>query len=122
MNITFWTNCINHYLTMKVKKVHTTEMPNMLSCLKDLEKSGYHTQFQFTHKGLLSRKSMRTFNSDEVKSVKCFRFEENGDPNDNAILFALDTSDRERGTLVDGYGIFGNPELSNFMKEVESLH
>lgn len=107
---------------MKVKKVPITEMPNLLTCLKDLETSGYHTQFQITNKGLLSRTSMRTFNSDEVKIVKCFRFKENGDPNDNAILFALETCNKERGTLVDGYGVSGNTELSNFMKKVESLH
>jgi hypothetical protein len=43
------------------------------------------------------------------------------DPDDNAILYVIKTSDDTKGTLIDGYGVYMDPKLSAFMKEVENI-
>ena len=51
-----------------------------------------------------------------------FRFEGESDPDDNAILYVIETNDGTKGTLIDAYGVYNDAKVTQFMKEVESIH
>jgi hypothetical protein len=36
-----------------------------------------------------------------------------------SILYAIETSDGTKGTLVDAYGLYADEQTGSFMKEVE---
>jgi hypothetical protein len=40
------------------------------------------------------------------------------DPDDMAILYALEVKGGVRGTLVDAYGVYSDPLISDFMAAV----
>ena len=54
--------------------------------------------------------------------VNFFRFEGTSSPEDNAILYVIETSDGEKGTLVDAYGMYSDPYVDRFIKNVEDVN
>ena len=46
------------------------------------------------------------------------RFEGASDPDDMAILYAIQTRSGLRGTLADAYGVYADPGVGAFMREV----
>jgi hypothetical protein len=62
--------------------------------------------------------SGRTFRAEELTIVEHHRFEGSSDPDDLSVCYALETQDGTRGILVDAYGVYANPEVSEFLTRV----
>lgn len=97
-------------------------MDTLVSVLENLSKSGFESQFKATANGLLSLYSDKLFQADEVKVLHFYRFEGNSDPEDNAILYAIETISGERGTLVDAFGPSADSLVTLFMQSVQEIH
>ena len=100
------------------------EVPHMKSlalCLNRMVLDGYTDDFKIVDSGLKSLKSERVYNPEEVHVKNFFRFEGQSDPNDNTILYVIETNDGLKGTLVDAYGPYADVKLSEFMQQVESF-
>jgi hypothetical protein len=94
-------------------------MTSLHSCLNRLIGDGYTDNFQPTVKGLESKSTKRVYKPQEVKVVSFFRFEGNSKPEDNAIMYIIETTDGQKGILVNSYkpeNQYGNL----FITEVES--
>ena len=52
------------------------------------------------------------------ESGRTFGFEGVSDPDDMAILYAIESSNGIRGTLVDAFGVYSNPVISAFLEHV----
>ena len=101
------------------------EMPYMKSlatCLNRMISDGYKEDFKVTDDGLLWLQKDKVYKPDQVHIVNFFRFEGNSDPDDNAILYVIETEDGAHGTLVDGYGVYAAPEVEHFIKDVEDIN
>ncbi|HEX6332731.1 MAG TPA: hypothetical protein VFZ78_00815 [Flavisolibacter sp.] len=97
----------------------STEMTDMDSCMKRLEEKGFNQQFRVEKGRLVSLTSDKKYKAKDVTAVNFFRFEGIADPDDMSILYAVETSDGGKGTLVDAYGLYADEGTSEFMKEVE---
>jgi hypothetical protein len=86
--------------------------------LRDLERRGFTANFEPIGTTLHVAGSERTFQPDELTIVEHHRFEGSSDPEEMAVVYALEARDGTRGALVDAYGIYANPELSAFLKDV----
>lgn len=112
---------------MTILKNNTTapgekeNMKTLVSVTNSLAKDGYETQFKATVDGLLSLKTQKTFRPDQVKIAHFYRFEEESDPQDNSILYAIETNTGEKGTLTDAYGPYSDSHVTNFIKQVEEI-
>lgn len=105
---------------MKDKEIapEKVNMKTLVYVLGHLTSLGFETQFKVTEQGLSSLTTKKIFQSDEVEVVHFYRFEGESDPDDNAILYAIITNDREKGTLADAYGIYNDTKITNFMQSV----
>jgi hypothetical protein len=102
---------------------HKEDLTTLTACLNMLGKKGYTVQFQVIDKNQIqSLTSQRTYIPEEVKIVNFYRFEGESDPEDNSILYAIETSDKEYGTLVDAYGSANDGSITGFIKAVEDIH
>jgi hypothetical protein len=54
-------------------------------------------------------------------SVKHYRFEGISNPDDNEILYAIETDDGVKGTLVDAYGMYADSNVASFMEKLTAL-
>ena len=106
---------------MKDSSNEKTEMKTMVSCTNSLHKLGFTTQFKAMETNLKSLSTEKLYKPQEVKVVNFYRFEGESNPSDNAILYAIETTNGERGTLVDAYGPYSDTNVTNFMNEVDSF-
>lgn len=100
------------------------QIPHMKSlslCLNKMVLDGYEDDFKISDKGLRSLKTEKVYNPEDINVVNFFRFEGQSDPNDNTIMYVIETNDGLKGTLVDAYGPYADRKLSEFMQQVESF-
>jgi hypothetical protein len=82
---------------------------------------GYEDDYKVTERGMESLKKGKVYQPEQVQVINFFRFEGMSDPDDNAILYVIETNDGGKGTLIDGYGIYTEPRIATFMKEVDNI-
>ncbi|MBX2922615.1 MAG: hypothetical protein KF746_10525 [Chitinophagaceae bacterium] len=105
-----------------IRNASTEDMKTMALSLNKLVSEGYTEDFKATANGLVSLKSERIYASEEIKVVDFYRFEGASDPADNSILYAIETRDGIKGTLVDAFGPYADTRVDTFMKEVEEIY
>jgi hypothetical protein len=96
-------------------------MKSLVSCLNHMVSEGYAEDFKVTPLGLESVESGKHYQPEEVRIVSFFRFEGESNPDDNAILYVIETADGTKGTLVDAYGIYTDAAITDFIKDVEQI-
>ncbi len=79
---------------------------------------GYDDDFKITDQGLKSLKTGKIYQQDQINVINYFRFEGQSDPNDNTIMYVIESSDGLKGTLVDAYGAYADRKVSEFMNQV----
>ena len=98
------------------------QMKTLSSCVNSLQILGYDTQFKANEKGLQSIKTKKIFLPHEVQITHYYRFEGESDPSDNAIAYAIETNDGEKGTLVDAFGPYSDTAITKFIQQVKEIH
>ena len=97
------------------------DMSSMVVVLNKLNADGYVTQFKASKKGLESMTTQKTFKPGQVQIVHFYRFEGESDPGDSSIVYAIQTNDGEKGTLIDSYGAESDPLIEAFIKQVRDI-
>ena len=80
---------------------------------------GYEEDFNLLDEKIEMKSKKRTFGVEEFEVDKVLRFEGMSNPDDNAILYAITTSDNLKGVLVDGYGISSGQISKKMMKKLD---
>lgn len=93
-------------------------MKSLVSVLNSLTLSSFTIQFKVTEQGLMSMTTQKLFQPGEIAISHFYRFEGESNPDDNAILYAIETNTGEKGTLIDAYGIYNNSQISDFIQKV----
>jgi hypothetical protein len=102
---------------------HKEDLTTLTACLKMLDEKGYTVQFQALEGNKIkSLNTERTFMPEEIKIVNFYRFEGESNPDDNSILYAIETNSNEHGTLIDSYGSTNDVAITDFIKAVEDIH
>lgn len=97
------------------------EMKTLSSCINRLTRDGFEAQFKVVKNGLKSLSTDKVYCPEDIRIVSFYRFEGESDPADNSILYAIETSDGEKGTLTDAYGIYNDANVTEFIREVEEI-
>jgi len=95
------------------------EYTSMTEALNGLKARGFTTNFEFLNNTFCAVDSGRTFKAEELSILEHHRFEGVSDPDDESIVYAIETSDGIRGAIADAYGVYSNPELEAFMEKVK---
>lgn len=97
-------------------------MKSLSSLSNKMVLQGYDDDFKITDKGLKSLKTEKIYQPEQINICNFFRFEGQSDPNDNTIMYVIETSDGLKGTLIDAYGPYADRKVAEFMTQVESIH
>lgn len=95
-------------------------LKSMVTCLSKVVNDGYKEDFKATNGGLRSLSNDKLYAPEQVRVINLFRFEGFSDPDDNAVLYLIETNDGLKGTLVDAYGTYADPLVYKFFMDVES--
>lgn len=98
-----------------------TYMPDITSCLKKVEEKGFTDQFQAKGSFVECLGNNKVYFPEDIAVVNYYRFEGPSNPDDMAILYAIETIDGRKGTLIDAYGRYASEEVGDFMVAVENI-
>jgi hypothetical protein len=105
--------------------VENTTMPyikSLYSCLNRVMGDGYTDDFKLEGKGIQSIKTKKVYLPNEIKIINTFRFEGNTNPDDNAIMYIIETADGVKGTLVNSFSSGKDYKTGSlFLVESESI-
>src|SRR5262250_2864184 len=86
--------------------------------IEDLNRRGFTGHFGVTGDGLREFGTGVTFRATALRICECFRLEADCDPSETAIVYAIETETGVRGTLIDAFGLYADPAISEFMTRV----
>lgn len=90
----------------------------LVSAIDDLSHRGFTERFGVDGCALRALDSGKTFRAEELVIREYHRFEGVSDPDDMSIVYAIESQMGTRGTLVDAFGVYSNPVVSAFLKDV----
>jgi hypothetical protein len=99
----------------------TEKMPTLSEKINQALKEGFTENFKITNRGLTDEIGQTFYTSSEVSIPNFHRFEGYSDPQDNAILYWMETADGRKGILVDAYGAYADLKVNKFIREVEDI-
>ncbi|HKC68118.1 MAG TPA: hypothetical protein VKG26_07795 [Bacteroidia bacterium] len=97
------------------------EMKTLIECIDVITKRGYKTNFLAVSNNKIKGDREKPYSPSEVKITTFYRFEGDSDPGDSSILYAIETSDGEKGYLTNAYGPYADTKVSIFIDSVEEI-
>ena len=95
------------------------EARTLSGVLDDLKARGFAEHFRVVdHHRLRALDAGSTFAPSQVSVSECYRFEGVSDPDDMSIVCAIETGSGVRGTLVDAFGVYSDPDVGAFLDDV----
>ena len=95
------------------------EIPTLADVMAKLAARGFTDQFRIAGDRLRSIQSGKLYVPGDLRLVTFHRFEGVSDPDDMAIVYALETRGGVRGTLTDAFGVYAEPGVGAFMEQVK---
>ena len=99
------------------------ERRTLSGVLDDLNSRGFAEHFRVVDAGRVRAIGTGcTFSPGQVSIAEWHRIEGVSDPDDMAILYAIETGTGVRGTLADAFGVYADPAVGGFMRAVAWCH
>jgi hypothetical protein len=86
-----------------------------------LTRRGYQEHFGVVQGQLLALGTGQRFEPRDVVIRGYYRFEGVSDPDDMAIVYAIETRSGTRGILVDAFGVYADPMIGEALHHVPML-
>jgi quercetin dioxygenase-like cupin family protein len=93
-------------------------MMTLSGTIERLDGEGYTAHFGVVGNRLRAFESGETFEAHEVMIREYQRFEGVSNPDDMAIVYAIESLNGMRGSLVDAFGVYSDPSVSAFLQDV----
>lgn len=87
--------------------------------LEDLAKRGYTQDFNLLESCIECTDPKKKISPDSFKIVEVYRFEGMTSTDDESILFAIETDDGLKGTMVDAYGTYAHSLSPEMIKKLQ---
>ena len=95
-----------------------SDTSTLAGAMHELDRRGFVEHFVLKNGRLLGLDSGKKFGPDEISVAEVYRFEGVSDPDDMSVLYALETRSGLHGTLADAFGVYADPGVGAFMKQV----
>jgi hypothetical protein len=89
--------------------------------VEELNHRGYTEHFKAVDGELEALGTGQRFDPKDLAIRGYYRFEGTSDPDDMAIAYAIETRNGVRGILVDAFGVYADPTISEVLKNVPIL-
>ncbi len=87
--------------------------------LNDLAKRGYTHNFNIECDSIKCASLELKLNPDDFEITEFYRFEGDSNPDDQEIVYAIESKDGIKGTLVNAYGIYSDEISGEMVKKLK---
>jgi len=89
--------------------------------IRDLESRGYTHDFNLAENCIECKAIHKKVGPEYFKILEVYRFDGMTNPDDESVVYAIETSNGLKGTLTDAYGTYSD-SLTKEMREKLSMH
>jgi hypothetical protein len=86
--------------------------------VEDLKSRGYSYDFYYENACLYCNNLNKKFEASDLKITQVHRFEGASNPDDNDVLYAIESKDGHKGVLIDAYGVYADEYKSAFLSKI----
>ena len=93
---------------------------NLVDALQDLQARGYINDFNLKPHCVECVALRLQIHPEDFEINEMYRFEGDSSPDDNSVLYAIESRDGIKGVLVDAYGTYAeavSPEMANKLRQ-----
>jgi hypothetical protein len=103
-----------------VQFVSNNGYETLSEALIDFQKKGYTYDFNLNEKAFFDDNDASKPKPEDFEIVEYYRFEGNGDPSDNSIIYAI-SSDKHhiRGFMINAYGIYSDDATDDLLLKIK---
>ncbi len=91
---------------------------SLADAIDELTRRGFTERFQVVDGRLRALGTGETLRTEDLVIREYRRFEGVSDPDDMAIVYAIESRGGVRGTLADAFGVYSDPATSEVLKNV----
>lgn len=84
--------------------------------IKDLKLRGYQLDFNLKENCIICDEEK--FDPEDFEIAEVYRFEGDTDPADEAVLYAIESKNGQKGLLVNAFGIYSDPMSDSMIKKL----
>src|SRR5437667_8398557 len=89
-----------------------------LTALDDLARRGFSDGFRVVDGNLRVLTTGKLLRPEDLVIREVYRFEGISDPDDMAIVYAIESTTVVRGTLIDAFGVYADPGMARVLAAV----
>ncbi|MGS2741948.1 phosphoribosylpyrophosphate synthetase [Sinomicrobium sp. M5D2P17] len=86
--------------------------------ISELKEEGFTHDYNLWDKGVHNRQKSSHIPVEDLNVLKVYRFEGSSNPDDNAVLYVIETARGEKGLLVDAYGVYSGNVSKEMMDKL----
>lgn len=92
----------------------------VVEAVKGLKQRGYSIDFNLEPDRLVCHQTPLSLHPADFEITEVYRFEGNSDPDDEAVVYAIESANGQKGLLVTGYGISAEGAGEEMVKKLTS--
>jgi hypothetical protein len=92
----------------------------VVEAVKGLKQRGYSIDFNLEPGRLVCDQTPLSLSPADFEITEVYRFEGNSDPDDEAVVYAIESANGQKGLLVTGYGISADGVGEEMVKKLTS--
>lgn len=93
----------------------------LVEAIQDLQKQGYTEDYNLCDAGVEHTQRKHVHEAANLKVVKYYRFEGMSNPDDNSVLYVIETTNGEKGLLLDAYGVYSGNVSKEMMEKLKMV-
>lgn len=94
------------------------EMKTLSEMMQKFRDKHFIHDFEIKDKLLTCKETDESFKEEDLIVDRTYRYEGDSNPDDMCILYAITANSGTQGILLDAYGTYANPQISEFIKNV----
>lgn len=95
-------------------------MESLIDVLCHLKELGWDHEFKVTEKNKVEINNF-FYDTNDIELIQTFRFEDDSDPTEQAIIYIIKASDGMIGYSIDSYGIYSNHNNDHYSDFISKL-
>jgi hypothetical protein len=90
----------------------------LAGAVNGLKQRGYIIDFNLTFDAIISHETPVSLMPSEFEIVETYRFEGNSDPDDEAVVYAIESKHGHKGIMVNGFGVSADPVSDEMIRKL----
>ena len=107
---------------MQYKFPRMKSYDTLSEAIAGLKARGYNLDFNLTETRIECTTTGTKLSATEFEITEVYRFEGDTDPGDELVLYAIESKDGLKGTLMNAYGVYSNTVSNELIQKLTVHH